>query len=308
VSILAGLERTDPVKASEMFQKFLDEQSKRRANRPALPDLMAGYDAQAAAAQNSLNNYLNTMGTYAGNQSRAITDAYSRMASNLQKSADDTFTRGQMTAADLENLYAGLAGQQAAMAAGAGQATPASQTAGLAAPSGAAATAPQTTRTYGRGLADYLGREAGIESGAISRTAQSQALQGAGMAAGLNDYLAMKSADLQFQLANQLAASRTEAQQKQAMMEYELALADLDYESQAGQQMLEYQMEEQQMAQAEEDERYNSAVKASYMWNMMDPDTRTSILTSLGLPEGAGADAFIKAVYENPALLTAIES
>ena len=294
-------------KASELFQQYLDSQAAARANRPDLPNLVTAFDTQAAAAQNALNNYLATMGGYSSNQAAAIRDAYGRMASNLQKSADDTFTRGQMTAADLENLYSGLAAQQAATAAGAGQATPVSQTAGLAAPSGEMATAPQTTRTYGRGLADYLGREAGIESGAISRTAQSQALQGAGMAQGLQDYLAMKSADLQFQLANNLAQGRTEAQQRQAMMQYERDMADLDFEAQAAQQMMGFQMQEAQQAAAEEQVKYDAAVQAAYSWQTASDEARMQIANSLGINPDSGLEQFVRAVYNNPTLLTALQ-
>lgn len=286
------------------FEQFLmEDRARRQQMMPAVPDLVSSYDRQAAAAQSALDNYLATTGAYAGNQAQAIGSAYNRLAGQLQQSAQDEFTRGQMTAADLEALYGNLAATQAATAAGAGQATPVSETAGLAAPSGAAATAPQTTRTYGRGLADYLGREAGIESAAIGRTAQSQALQGAAQAQSLNDYFAMQAAQAQYNLANELAAGRTDAERQQAMLQYERDMQNLDYESAVAQQMLQLELEDEALGTGDQAAAQNAAITAATVWNGASEELRNTLRQQTGVET---VEEFVQLVYENPFLVTAL--
>jgi hypothetical protein len=211
--------------------------------RPDAADLVGDYDQYASAAQSDLNSYLQALSGYGQGQSQNIASAYQQLSKDLLTSAEDEFTRGQMTAADIDALYGALAGEQAALAAGEGLSAPTSATTGLVAPSGEMATAPEGTRVYGRSLGDYLGRESGIESAAIERTAQSQALQGAALAQSLKDYIAFANMQRQAEMNQQVLSGRQAVSQAQADRDLQLSRDEQDYNRQADQLRLERDME-----------------------------------------------------------------
>lgn len=293
-----------PLSQEEQFKQWQAE----NPFQPTLtPDVVGGVNAAAGTQRDSLNNYLAATGEYSKNQAQAISDAYKQMSQALLRDSGDVFQRGQVTAADIDQLYEQLAAENLGTAYGEGLSTPTSDLAGLAAPSGEAATAPDTTRTYGSTLANYLGQQAGIESSALEQTAASQALQGAALAQSLRDYVTMAEQEKRYQLESQIAAQLAEAARQQEMLKYESEREAQDYARQVAQQEFGFRNLDRQEAALREQERRDAANLAVSLWISATSERRKLYEQIGGGQKGqAGMNAFVQEVYKNPEILSAL--
>jgi hypothetical protein len=275
--------------------------------QPTIPDFVGTEQGFAARDLAELENYLRDNRLYSTNQAQAISDAYQGMSQNLLQSSDDIFQRGQVTAGSIDQLYDTLAAENLGTSYGEGLSTPVSDVGGLAAPAGDMVSAADTTRTYGRSLADYLGQEAGIESAALEQVAGSQALQGAALAQSLRDYVRMAETDARRQLGRELTARERDAMQRRSETEFQMELQQQDYQRQLAQQLFGFEREDTLEARMREEQRNASAAAAANFWATARGDQKKLLERIVEGKKGQeGLEAFVKFISENPEYLTAI--
>lgn len=274
--------------------------------QPALPDFVGSERSAAAQDRRTLEDWLASSGEYSRNQAQAISDAYQGMSQNLLQSSGDIFQRGQTTASDIDRLYATLAGENLDTVYGEGLSTPVSDVGGLAAPSGAAVSAADTTRTYGRSLADYLGQEAGVESAALEQMAGSQALQGAALAQSLRDYVAMSENDRRMELGRELTARERAAVDRQAAAEFEMQRELADYNRQLAQQLFGFEGVDRERAQFDRQIRAQDAATAANLWTTASREQRAVYERIAGASGQEGLERFVEFIANNPEYLVAL--
>jgi hypothetical protein len=168
-------------------------------------------------AQGRLNEYLSGLRGYSQAQGEAIERGYSDLSASALRQAEEAAAESQMAATDIDRLYGGAADDIAGYGAGQGLTTGASDVSGLAGVSGAMAEAPDTTRTYGQSLADWMGRQGITQRQDLEAAAQSYLAQGTGTRAQLAATTEGQAQRAQFELGQQLAEiARQNQQQLQA--------------------------------------------------------------------------------------------
>jgi hypothetical protein len=262
-----------------------------------LPDLMGAFDQNVASAQSQLDAYLAGNRAYGQNTSQAVADAYKQMSQNLLRESDDVFNRGQVTAGDIDNLYGSLGFDNLQES----YADTGSDTSGLAGVSGADASAADDTRVYGRSLADYLGRDAGIDSAALERTAQSQALQGAALAQSLRDFIQQAESERRMDFSQQVMNQRAQIDNQQKMMEYEQEANLQNYLNSIGWDIAQVKAQEGLGGQQQEEITRAIAIEAVEAFYNGDEQERRKIAANFGSVED-----WVAAVQANPTVFRVV--
>jgi hypothetical protein len=271
------------------------------------PPFMGDFQADAARQRANLDDYLGATGQYSRNQADAIANAYQQMSQKTLADSGDVFQRGQVTAADIDQLYETLAAENLGTAYGEGVSAPVSDVSGLAGPAGVAATSGDVARTYGGSLADYLGQQAGFESAALEQTAASQALQGAALAQSLRDYVTMAEAEKRYMLGRELSSQERQVAQQEGLMKYESDMMENDYKRQLAQQLFGYESMDSVSASQRAEEQRQVATIAVTLWSQATPERRAAYERLVGGLKGQeGLEAFVKLVYDNPEIINFI--
>jgi hypothetical protein len=157
--------------------------------------------------QAALDAYLRDAGVASGAMSQDVEDRYRNLSLQMLGTAQAGQRTGQLTARDIDDLYGRLADEPVS-----GMDT-GTITSGSVPMGGEMATAPQSVRTYGRSLADYLGAETGAATAAGERMAAATAGLGVGIGAGMRGFAS--DSERAQQLAMQM--SREDAMGRAAM-------------------------------------------------------------------------------------------
>lgn len=193
-----------PTEASLLEQLYQSPAFTQQVSAPNYAGMVAASNENV---RKGLEDYLTKTEGLGKESAKAIAGAYADLAKGTAALAEQQQVRGQDVAAEIDRLYQELGLTEANLAAGGGVSGEATGVSGLAPMGGEMATAQQTTPTYGASLADFLGREATIGGQALQQQALSQAAQGAGTATGLQNMIALASAQQRF-AADQAAADR----------------------------------------------------------------------------------------------------
>lgn len=197
------------------------------------------YNKYASGLQGSLQNYLGGIGGYSAAQGAAIEKAYADLAEQSRGLAEQAMSESQMAASDIDRLYGDAATAAAGYGAGQGLTGTPSDVSGLTGVSGAMAEAPDTTRTYGQSLADWMGRQGIIQRQDLESAAQSYLAQGLGTKSQMQAEAAALQSKAQYDLANRLSEMEFARQQQRAEqlfgLDQQLAQAKLQSDIEAAQ-------------------------------------------------------------------------
>jgi hypothetical protein len=289
-----------PTEASLLEQLYQSPAFTQQVSAPNYAGMVAASNENV---RKGLEDYLTKTEGLGKESAKAIAGAYADLAKGTAALGEQQQVRGQDVAAEIDRLYQQLGLTEANLAAGGGVSGEATGISGLAPMGGEMATAQQTTPTYGASLADFLGREATIGGQALQQQALSQAAQGAGTASGLQNMIALASAQQRF-AADQAAADRlAQAQMADAETAAQLEAQRIAMAQDQAARMFEAQRLDEQNLRQVRATLSTARSDANIIWDGATGAVKRQLEATYG--KGAeGRTRFRAMATENPSILT----